>query len=247
LINAIQYGKSAGHPKLPNAAYRVAHSVDNRGVFSFCMCPGGFVVPAATEPDGGVVNGMSLSRRDSPYANSGLVVSIEPEDWAGLGLDPVVGGVELQRRIERTAFAAGGGKLRAPATRVDDFVAGRASSTLPETSYQPGVAPGNVAEVLDSTGLALSARLRIALERFDRNLRGFLSSEAQLIGVESRTSAPLRVLRDSETLQAPAIAGLYPCGEGAGYAGGIVSAAVDGLRVARAVSVNLGRYVEDRD
>jgi uncharacterized FAD-dependent dehydrogenase len=199
------------------------------------MCPGGWIVPAATEPDGVVVNGMSLSRRDSPYANSGLVVSIEVADLDRLGLAKPLGGVELQRKLEQVAAQAGGGLLRAPATRATDFVRGRASSTVPATSYQPGLAAGDVGEVLDSTGLPLAQRLREALHVFDRQMRGYLTEEAVLVGVESRTSSPLRVPRDPERLESPDVAALHPCGEGAGYAGGIVSAALDGMRVARAI------------
>ena len=231
LIDQIQYGRHAGHAKLPAAAYRLAFTPDDkRGAFSFCMCPGGWIVPAATEPDGIVVNGMSLSRRDSAYANSGLVVGIELGDLRG---EPLAG-VELQRRLEQVAARAGGGSLRAPATRATDFLRGRASSTLPASSYQPGLTAGDVGEVLDTTGLPLAKRLREALPVFDRQLRGYLTDEAVLVGVESRTSSPVRVPRD-EHLQSPDLAGLYPCGEGAGYAGGIVSAALDGMRVARAI------------
>ncbi|MEZ4360891.1 MAG: NAD(P)/FAD-dependent oxidoreductase [Kofleriaceae bacterium] len=236
LIDRIQYGKAAQHPKLRAAPYRVAFTpADGRGAYSFCMCPGGWIVPAATEPDGLVVNGMSLSRRDSPYANSGLVVSIEVADLARLGLPSPLGGIELQRRLERAAALAGGGGLRAPATRATDFARGRGSSTVPATSYQPGLHACDVAEVLAATGLPLAERLREALPVFDRQLRGYLSEEAVLVGVESRTSSPVRVLRDPATLESPTLAGLYPCGEGAGYAGGIVSAAMDGMRVARAI------------
>lgn len=236
LIDRIQYGRHAGHPKLPAAAYRLAFTPDDkRGAFSFCMCPGGWIVPAATEPDGVVVNGMSLSRRDSPYANSGLVVAIELADLERVGLHGPLGGVELQRRLEQATAQAGGGGLRAPATRATDFVQRRASSTVPATSYQPGLAAGNVAEVLDSIGVPIAQRLREALPVFDRQMRGYLTEEAVLVGVESRTSSPVRVPRDPERLVSPDLAGLYPCGEGAGYAGGIVSAALDGMRVARAI------------
>jgi uncharacterized protein len=236
LINRIQYGRFASHPKLPNASYRVAETVDGRGVFSFCMCPGGFVVPASTEPGELVVNGMSLSRRDSPFANSGLVIGIEPSDVERAGFRGVLGGVELQRRIEQACFAASSGALSAPATRVTDFLARRASSTVPETSYIPGLTAGDVGPVLDAAGLPLAQRLRGALAAFDRKLRGYKTEEAVLIGVESRTSSPVRVPRDPESLQVPGFSGLYPCGEGAGYAGGIVSAALDGQRVARAIA-----------
>lgn len=236
LINRIQYGRFSDHPKLPNASYRVAETVEGRGVFSFCMCPGGFVVPASTEPGELVVNGMSLSRRDSPYANSGLVIGIEPSDVEQAGFRGVLGGVDLQRRIEQAAFAASSGALSAPATRVTDFLARRPSSTVPETSYIPGLTPTDVAPILDAAGLKLADRLRTALAAFDRKLRGYRTEEAVLIGVESRTSSPVRVPRDPESLQAPGFSGLYPCGEGAGYAGGIVSAALDGQRVARAIA-----------
>jgi len=235
LINRIQYGRFADHPKLPNASYRVAETVDGRGVFSFCMCPGGFVVPASTEPGELVVNGMSLSRRDSPFANSGLVIGIEPADVERAGFVGVLGGVELQRRIEQACFRASSGALSAPATRVTDFLARRPSSTVPETSYIPGLTPSDVGPILDAAGLPLADRLRGALGAFDRMLRGYRTEEAVLIGVESRTSSPVRVTRDPETLEAPGFSGLYPCGEGAGYAGGIVSAALDGQRVARAI------------
>ena len=237
LIDRIQYGRAAGHPRLPAAAYRLAFTPpDGRGAFSFCMCPGGWIVPAATEPDGVVVNGMSLSRRDSPYANAGLVVSVEVADVERRGLALPRGGVALQRALEQAAARAGGGELRAPATRVTDFVAGRGSSTVPASSYEPGLTACDVGEVLDATGLPLAARLREALAAFDRQMRGFVTADAVLVGVESRTSSPVRVPRDPARLESPDLAGLYPCGEGAGYAGGIVSAALDGIRVARAIA-----------
>jgi uncharacterized FAD-dependent dehydrogenase len=240
-VDRAQYGRAAGHAKLRAAPYRLAYTPPGgRGVFSFCMCPGGWVVPAATEPDGVVVNGMSLSRRDSPYANSGLVIAIEDVDLALAGLDVrgVDAGVELQRRVERAAAAAGGGHLRAPAIRVTDFVRGRASAALPSTSYEPGLAPADIGAVLAAAGpaLDLAGKLRDALGVFDRQMRGFVSDEAVLIGVESRTSSPVRVPRDPASLQSPDLGALYPSGEGAGYAGGIVSAALDGIRVARAIA-----------
>ena len=235
LINRIQYGSLAGHPRLPPASYKLARQVEGRGVFSFCMCPGGWIVPASTSPGEVVVNGMSLSKRDSPFANSGLVVAVEVADVERAGDRGPLGGVALQRRLEEAAFAAGGGGLRAPAARVEDFLAARASTRLPATSYRPGLEPADLGEVLAATGLELAERLRAALRVFGKNLRGYLSSEAVLVGVESRTSSPLRIPRDRETLEHPDRRGLYPCGEGAGYAGGIVSAALDGMRVARAI------------
>ncbi|MEO7034769.1 MAG: FAD-dependent protein [Polyangiaceae bacterium] len=235
LINHIQYGAAANHPSLPNAAYRIAETIDGRGVFSFCMCPGGWVVPASTAPGELVVNGMSLARRDSPYANSGLVIGIEPGDWLKAGFTGPLAGVQLQRQLEQAAFTAGGGALVAPATRASDFLARRASSTLPESSYIPGLFATDVAAVLDTVGANLSGRLRAALSRFARSMPGYVSDEAVLIGVESRTSSPVRVPRDAETLASPEIDGLYPAGEGGGYAGGIVSAALDGIRIAEAL------------
>jgi len=237
LINQIQYGRLAGHRKLPSAYYRIAANIAQHGVFSFCMCPGGFVVPASTEADGLVVNGMSLSKRDSPFANSGLVVSLEPHELERAGFHGPLGGVELQRRIERAACVAGAGKLRAPATRATDFLRRRASSSVPESSYLPGLTATNLSDVLDCAGLDLSGYLREALGEFERTLRGYLTDEAVLIGVESRTSSPVRVTRDPEALESPDLRGVYPCGEGAGYAGGIVSAALDGARVGRQIAL----------
>ena len=236
LIDRIQYGAAAGHPALPPAAYQVARSVDDRGVFSFCMCPGGFIVPAATEPDGLVVNGMSLSKRDSPYANSGLVVSVEPADVLRLGFPGPLGGIDLQRALERAALEAGGGGLRAPATRATDFVRGRGSSSVPKSSYIPGLVSADVGAVLDAVPGGFRARLASAIEAYDRRLRGYLTEEAILVGVETRTSSPVRIPRDDATLESPDVPGLYPAGEGAGYAGGIVSAAMDGMRVARRIA-----------
>ncbi len=236
LIDRAQYGRHAGHPKLGAAAYRLASTVDRRGVFSFCMCPGGWIVPAMTDAEHLVVNGMSLSKRDSDFANSGLVAGIELEDAATLGLSGPFMGIEVQRRAERAAQVAGGGQNRAPATRVTDFLARRSSSTLPRTSYLPGLTATDVGAVLEATELPLAERLRAALRTFERRLRGYVTEEAVLVGVESRTSAPVRVVRDPETLEAVGLNGLFPCGEGAGYAGGIVSAAVDGVRVASKVA-----------
>ena len=240
VINRIQYGRFASHPKLPNAAYRIANTAGDRGVFSFCMCPGGFIVPAATEVDGVVVNGMSLSRRDSPFANSGLVVAVEPGDWEKAGYTGALGGISFQRAVERAAKEAGGEGLRAPATRVSDFMQKRASSSVPSTSYQPGLLATEVGSVLDAAGVPLSARMREALSVFGKSMRGYVSEDAVLVGVESRTSSPVRIPRDPDRLESPDLLGLYPAGEGAGYAGGIVSAAIDGMRVARAIAARFG-------
>jgi uncharacterized FAD-dependent dehydrogenase len=231
LIDEIQYGDAAGHPKLPPAFYELTSTDDDRGVYSFCMCPGGWIVPAATEPDGVVVNGMSLSRRDSPYANAGLVVTVAAADFGPAAAGPLAG-VELQRRVEQAAFRVGGGRFRAPAQRLQDFLEGRASTSVGASSYRPGLAPADLADVLP--GFVTQA-LRAGLRRLGTRLPGFLFPEAVLVATETRTSAPVRMLRDARTLESPSLTGLYPCGEGAGYAGGIVSAALDGARVAARV------------
>jgi uncharacterized FAD-dependent dehydrogenase len=231
LIDQIQYGAAAGHPKLPPAFYELTANAAERGVYSFCMCPGGWIVPAATEPDGVVVNGMSLSRRDSPFANAGLVVSVSAEDFGPAGAGPLAG-IEFQRGIERAAFRAGGGRFRAPAQRLGDFLAGRVSDTLGPSSYRPGLTPADLGAVLPR--FVVDA-LRAGLRQIGARLPAFLLPDALLIAAETRTSAPVRFLRDPSTLLSPSAEGLYPCGEGAGYAGGIVSAALDGARVAERI------------
>jgi uncharacterized FAD-dependent dehydrogenase len=236
LINRIQYGALAGHPELPSAAYKLVDSRSDRPVFSFCMCPGGFIVPASTEPGQVVVNGMSPSSRNSRYANSGIVVGVEPQALLAAGLTGVLAGIELQRRIESAAFVAGGSRLEAPATRLTDFLNARASSSVPPSSYVPGLTASDVGEVLDSAGIKFAAALRQSLRHFGQSLRGYVSEEAVLVAVESRTSAPVRIPRHPESLQSQDWAGFYPGGEGAGYAGGIVSAAVDGIRIAREIA-----------
>ena len=179
---------------------------------------------------------MSPSSRNSRYANSGLVVALEPGALSAAGFAGALGGLALQSAIERAAFTAGGGALKAPATRVTDFLAGRASSSVPDSSYVPGLTPADVSAVLDVTGVRLAATLRTALTQFGRQLRGYVSEEAVLVGVESRTSAPVRIPRDPLSLQSLDWQGLYPAGEGAGYAGGIVSAALDGMRIAKQIA-----------
>ncbi|HEX8833314.1 MAG TPA: FAD-binding protein, partial [Abditibacteriaceae bacterium] len=250
LIDRIQYrnapappeprGNEWRHPKLPAASYRLAHTVEGRGVFSFCMCPGGWIVPSATAPDEVVVNGMSLSRRDSPFANSGMVVSVETEDLAPYAAHGDLAGMAFQRDLEILARNAGGNAgatgQQAPAQRVTDFLAGRLSSTLPKCSYQPGIVSAPLHEVLPTH---FAARLQAGLTHFGKTMRGYVTEEAILVGVESRTSSPVRVPRDGVTLEHPQLQGLFPCGEGAGYAGGIVSAAIDGARSAGACVAKL--------
>lgn len=236
LIDSIQYGRFAGHAQLPAASYRLASTLGDSRVFSFCMCPGGFVVPAMTEPGSIVVNGMSLSKRNSPYANSGFVVGVEPAAWQAAGFAGPLGGVDLQNAIERAAYATGDAMLRAPATRLGDFMAGRGSSSVPKSSYIPGLVAADIAEVLAPAKLDLAGQLRVALREVGKKMPRYLAEDAVLIGVESRTSSPVRVPRDVQTLSSTRIAGLYPCGEGAGYAGGIVSAALDGINVAKRIA-----------
>lgn len=235
LIDASQYHLSPGEERprlLPAASYRLATKLEGRGVHSFCMCPGGFIVPAATENDEVVVNGMSLSRRDSPFANSGFVVTVEEEDVREWQKEHgVYAGIHFQKMLEQAASRAGGGKQRAPAQLVGDFLSGRPSRELRPTSYFPGLASAPLHEMLPSW---IVWRMRQGLRQFAGAIEGYCGPEAQLIGFETRTSSPLRIPRDPESLQHPQLAGLYPCGEGAGFAGGIVSAALDGLRVAAA-------------
>jgi uncharacterized protein len=239
LINRIQYGAFANHPRLPNAAYQLTFTDNGRAAFSFCMCPGGLIVPATTECNAQVVNGMSLSRRDSPFANSGIVVSIDPHDWQAAGFDAVLGGVELQRAIEQAAYVAGGGGFKAPAARLTDFLDGKSSSQLPASSYQPGLTSADLGDVFAASRLPIAEWLRSGFRAFATQMRGYVTAQAVLVGVESRTSSPVRIPRDPHTLQHPDVRGLYPVGEGAGYAGGIVSAALDGIRAATALTLSM--------
>ncbi len=236
-IDRCQYhlGKDGERPRLlPAARYSLATKIRGRGVHSFCMCPGGFIVPAATENDEVVVNGMSLARRDSPFANSGFVVTVEPEDVARFEKEHgVLAGIAYQKELERVAKNAGGGGQVAPGQRVSDFLAGKLSADLPEMSYFPGARSVPLHDLLPS---GIVSRMRDGLNLFDRRIRGFAGGQGLLLGFETRTSSPVRIPRDSSTLQHPDLAGLFPCGEGAGYAGGIVSAALDGMRVADAVA-----------
>ncbi len=231
LINRAQYGAAADHPALGAADYKLScHLPDGRAAYTFCMCPGGQVVAAASEAGGVAVNGMSLFARDGENANSALLVSVGPGDYGG---DDPLAGVRFQRRWERAAFEAGGGNYRAPAQLVGDFLAGQPSKACAgvRPSYRPGVNWTSLEACLPDY---VVADMRAAIGLFDRKLRGFADPGAVLTGVETRSSSPVRIPR-GEDLCALGIAGLYPCGEGAGYAGGILSAAVDGLRCAHAL------------
>jgi uncharacterized FAD-dependent dehydrogenase len=234
LVDRCRYGERAGHPLLGAADYKLVHHCSNgRSVYSFCMCPGGTVVAAASEPGRVVTNGMSQYSRNERNANAGIVVGITPADYPGHPL----AGVMFQRRFEELAFAAGGGTYAAPAQRVGDFLARRASTTLGEVvpSYRPGVQPTDLAACLPD--FAVEA-IREALPAFERQIKGFALADAVLTGVETRTSSPIRIRRD-DCFQSVNTRGLYPAGEGAGYAGGILSAGVDGIRVAEAVAASM--------
>lgn len=234
LIDKIQYGQTDREENLPASSYRLACQVGNRGVFSFCMCPGGLVVPAATAPGEIVVNGMSMSRRDSMYANSGTVVQVENEDLREFSSHGVLSSLEFQKSVEKTMFDAGDGSQKAPAQRMTDFVAGKVSKNLPSSSYIPGLFEAPLHELLPPF---IYQKLKKGMAEFGRKMRGYFTEEANVIAIESRTSSPVRIPRNKETFMHVEVAGLFPAGEGAGYAGGIISAAMDGQNVARAVKV----------
>jgi len=228
IIDKAQYHCDVRGPYLPPSYYSLVEQVEDRGVFSFCMCPGGIIAPCSTEPGEIVVNGWSPSKRNNPFANSGTVVQINMEDVPGDDRDPFKL-LRFQQQVEQAAFTAGGGNLVAPGQRMVDFVEGRVSADIPKNSYLPGVASTSLKEVLP---LWIHRRLQKALPAFGRKMKGYYTNEALLVGVESRTSSPVKIPRDRETLQHPQVIGLYPCGEGAGYAGGIISAAIDGINCA---------------
>lgn len=236
LIDEIQYHHAPRNPHLPAASYSLTCQVDHRGVYSFCMCPGGLIVPAATAPGEIVVNGMSMSRRDSPFANSGMVVEVSEEHYSP---SDALSALRFQQTVEQRAFEhSGHGTQEAPAQRLMDFVDGRVSSTLPKTSYIPGHVTANIQDLLPRD---IGERLRRGMLVFGKQMKGYLTNEAVLVGVESRTSSPVRIPRDRTTYEHVHVRGLYPSGEGAGYAGGIVSAAMDGINVANAILVASGR------
>jgi uncharacterized FAD-dependent dehydrogenase len=241
LINNCQYKSNAANSFLPPASYSLVKQVNNKGVFSFCMCPGGIIAPASTAAGEIVVNGWSPSKRNNPFANSGMVVQVELEDavkelekfrglegFRSLEKNPLVL-MEFQKMVEQRCFAAGGGKFIAPAQRMADFSNGKASSSLPECSYQPGLHSIQLKEVLPSFVYTSLAKGFI---EFGKQMPGYFTNDAVVVATESRTSSPVRIPRHTDTLTHPQIKNLYPCGEGAGYAGGIVSAAMDGERIA---------------
>lgn len=229
IIDAIRYHQNPRSEYLPASSYSCVHQVEGRGVFSFCMCPGGFIVPASTAQEELVVNGMSPSKRDSFFANSGIVVAIEPEDIQGQNPLRLLA---FQKEIEKVCYQAGGGNQIAPAQKLTDFVHKKTSATLNDTSYIPGLKSVNLWDILP---FSITNRLKEAFLAFGKQMKGYLTQEAQLVATESRTSTPVRIPRDTEKKHHPQIYNLYPCGEGAGYAGGIVSAAIDGENVANAI------------
>lgn len=242
LIDQVQYHCETRDPFLPASSYALVHQAKvngvEHGVFSFCMCPGGFIVPSATAPGEVVVNGMSPSRRDSKFANSGIVMSVDIKGFKSYEKYGPLAGMYFQKEIEQKACTVAGNTQHAPAQRLVDFVEEKFSSQLLETSYQPGLTSVNLKDVLPSF---LMNGLQQGFKNFGSKMKGYLTNEAQVIGVESRTSSPVRIPRDKITLEHPQLNGLFPCGEGAGYAGGIVSAAMDGERCAEAACLKYFR------
>ncbi len=240
LIDTCQYKLTSRPEYLPPASFSLVTQTKyngiQRGVFSFCMCPGGFIVPSATAQNQVVVNGMSPSRRDSKYANSGIVVSIAPEDYKDYRDYGVLAGMYLQENLEQKANKLAGGTQQAISQLTGDFIKGKVSQTTNQTSYIPGLIPGDIRTFLPDF---IAEPLAQGLQDFDRKIKGFGGNLGQLIGLESRTSSPVKIPRDPITLEHTEITGLYPCGEGAGYAGGIMSAAIDGIRCAEAIRIKL--------
>lgn len=236
LVDSAQYHCDSRGEFLPPASYSWVQQVDGKGVFSFCMCPGGIIAPAATAPGELVVNGWSPSKRNNPYANSGIVVSIEEKDVQDFNKYGPLAAMYFQQSVEQKAFLSGGGKMVAPAQRLSDFTENKLSSSLPDCSYLPGIHSVSMKDVLPAF---VAERLRLGFREFGKKMKGYLTNEAVVVATESRTSSPVRIPRDPVSLQHPQIENLYPCGEGAGYAGGIVSAAMDGERVA---SMFLAKY-----
>ncbi len=238
LINTCQYKSNAGNEVLPPAAYSLVQQVNGRGVFSFCMCPGGIIAPAATAPGEIVVNGWSPSKRNNPYANSGMVVQVELNDVIQNSKfkiqNDALAMMHFQKMVEQKCYTAGGGNSVAPAQRMVDFSNGKLSSSLPDCSYQPGLHSLQLKEVLPDFVYQSLAK---GFVEFGKKMNGYFTNDAVVVATESRTSSPVRIPRDSDTLTHPQIKNLYPCGEGAGYAGGIVSAAMDGERVAIQIAV----------
>lgn len=235
LIDSIQYHGPERGPYLPPAPYSVVRQVENRGVYSFCMCPGGVIAPCATSPGEVVTNGWSPSKRDQATANSGIVVELKMEDFKEFENHGPLAAMEFQRSIEQLAWKEGGRSQKVPAQKLMDFIHGKQSSSLPQTSYKPGVTSVDLKSVFPAF---IRQSLQKGFKRFGKSMKGYLTNEAVIHAPESRTSSPVRIPRDRDTLEHISIKGLYPCGEGAGYAGGIISAAIDGMKCAQKCSVN---------
>lgn len=237
LIDKIQYHGRVNDDFLPPASYSLVTQVEGRGVYSFCMCPGGIVAPCATDVGEVVTNGWSPSKRNNPYSNSGIVVAIHPEDFEDYEANPLVC-LEFQRSVERACWEAAGKTQKVPAQRMVDFIEKRVSKDLPKTSYQPGLVSVDLNKVLPDL---VARRLRKAFQDFGRKMQGYLTNEAVLHAPESRTSSPIQIPR-GEDLQHPDVKGLYPCAEGAGYAGGIISAAIDGMKCVKAIHASVSEH-----
>ncbi len=230
LIDRIQYKQEPRSEFLPAAPYKVVAQVEDVGVFSFCMCPGGLIVPAATQAGELVVNGMSLSRRDSAYANSGVVTEVSLKDLEKNGFTGKFAAMNFQAQVEQNLFQAGDGSQQAPAQRLLDFLNGKKSEDLEPSSYIPGLYSAELHKLLPDW---IYQRLKVGIRKFERSMKGYLTNRANVVGVESRTSSTIRIPRDPKTMEHPDLKGLFPCGEGAGYAGGILSASMDGQRVVK--------------
>ncbi|MFK5877898.1 MAG: FAD-dependent oxidoreductase [Flavobacteriaceae bacterium] len=236
LIDSIQYHCDVRGEYLPPAPYSIVKQVKHRGVYSFCMCPGGVIAPCATAPGEVVTNGWSPSKRDQPTSNSGIVVELKLEDFEPYKEFGPLAGVEFQKQIEQTAWRLGGGTQKVPAQRLVDFTEGKLSGNIPKTSYMPGTTSTELGAVLPKF---IHQTLQEGFKQFGKSMRGYLTNEAVVHAPESRTSSPVRIPRDYKTLEHPQIKGLYPCGEGAGYAGGIISAAIDGEKCAEQIGYSL--------
>jgi uncharacterized FAD-dependent dehydrogenase len=234
LIDYIQYHGDSDNPYLPPASYALVEQVDGMGVYSFCMCPGGIIAPCATEQEEVVTNGWSPSKRNNPYANSGIVVSVEPQDLPNYTKDDPFVCLDFQKKVERDCWEAAGKTQKVPAQRMQDFIHGKVSDSFPKTSYQPGIVAVDLNEVLPPL---ISKRLKKAFVAFGKKMKGYYSNEAVIHAPESRTSSPVAIPRDTVTLEHVEVLGLYPCGEGAGYAGGIISAAIDGINCVDAIAL----------
>lgn len=231
LIDEIQYHGKHSDETLPPASYSLVEQVDGMGVYSFCMCPGGIVAPCATGPEEVVTNGWSPSKRNNPYSNSGIVVQIEPKHLDSSSDDPFIC-LNFQKEVERKCWEAAGKTQKVPAQRLVDFVQGKLSKTLPESSYQPGLTSVDLNAVLPEM---IASRLKKAFVKFGQKMHGYYTNNAILHAPESRTSSPIQIVRDEDTLESTNVVGLYPCGEGAGYAGGIISAAIDGMKIVQKI------------